>query len=79
MAAEQYTLFEAPAAGEYEIPQGVPVENCRSCGAAIVWGKTKTGAAVPLNTDRTRIIDGKRYALTHFATCPQGREWRRER
>lgn len=74
---EQMTLFEAPAAGEYEIPEGAAVETCRSCGAAIVWGKTDKGASIPINTDQVRVIEGRRYAKTHFATCPHGREWRR--
>lgn len=75
--AAQHTLFDMPAAGEYEVPAGAKPESCRSCGAAIVWGSTKTGSPIPLNTDKFRIIGGKTYAKTHFATCPHGREWRR--
>jgi hypothetical protein len=75
--ASQITMFDEPAAGEYEIPDGAKPERCRSCGAAIVWGQTRTGAAIPINVNQQRIIGGKAYGKTHFATCPHGREWRR--
>jgi hypothetical protein len=74
---QQYTLFEDPAAGEYEIAPGAKMERCRSCGAGIVWGTTKTGSAIPIDVAQQRIIAGKAYGRTHFATCPHGREWRR--
>jgi len=42
--------------------------TCRSCHAAIVWVKNqKTGKWSPMNRDGT----------SHFATCPQAKDWRR--
>jgi hypothetical protein len=73
----QHTLFDLPAAGEYEIAPGAKLEKCRSCGASIVWGSTKTGAPIPLDTNHVRIIGSTQYGTTHFATCPEAREWRR--
>lgn len=77
LMSEQQTFLEAPAPGWYEVPAGAAVERCRSCGTSIVWGSTAAGKAVPLNTDLITTIAGKRYGLTHFATCPHGRSWRR--
>lgn len=42
-------------------------DNCRSCGAVIFWDKhPKTGRPHPFNADGT----------SHFATCPNAKEWR---
>lgn len=74
---EQHSFIDGPAPGELEIPAGAEVVRCRSCGAAIVWGQTSKGAAVPVNVDQVRMVGGKGYGVTHFATCPEAREWRR--
>jgi hypothetical protein len=41
-------------------------ERRPGCGAPIWWVSTKTGAPTPLNGDGT----------SHFATCPNAREFR---
>ena len=58
--------------------------TCSSCGAAIVWGKTKAGKAVPLdaepiggllNEDTGEVM---RLRQTHFATCPHAKMHRKK-
>lgn len=44
-------------------------ERQPGCGAPIWWVRTKTGASTPLNSDGT----------SHFATCPNAREFRLNR
>lgn len=41
--------------------------RCASCGAEIRWQRTPAGHATPINPDGT----------THWATCPQARDWRK--
>lgn len=74
---EQMTFFDAPAPGEYEIPEGAARETCRSCNASITWGRTPNGNSIPLDLSHVRIIAGRRYAMTHFTTCPHSHQWRR--
>lgn len=66
--------------------------RCRSCGAPIIWVVTENGRRIPLDADSERrfvIRDsiqakGPRLALvrptyqTHFATCPQADQWRKD-
>lgn len=73
---QQLSFLEGPLPGEFRIPTGGKPTRCASCGAAIVWGTTSRGNPIPLDLNRVRAISGDRYALTHFATCPQGRDWR---
>lgn len=73
---EQMSFLEEAAPGEYPIPVGAEPQKCRSCGAAIAWGKTTAGNAVPLDLNHVRIIGGQRHAVTHFAYCPHGAHWR---
>jgi hypothetical protein len=75
---EQHTLFDEPQPGEFEIPAGAEVVKCRSCGASIVWGRTPKGASVPINVDQVRMVAGRGYGRTHFATCPDATGWRRQ-
>lgn len=72
----QRDLFGARV-GEYELPAVLtfPGSTCRSCGAAIVWGKTPASKAVPLSVAAIETRDGVRYALSHFADCPDAKKW----
>jgi hypothetical protein len=63
--------------GEYPIPPRARAEHCGSCGASITWAMTPGGRATPLDLGTVERRDGQRWALTHFARCPQSREWRR--
>lgn len=55
-----------------DVPQHVPIEQCRSCGAAIWWAKTKNGKSCPYD-----VIDGVATDTSHFSTCRDARQWTR--
>jgi hypothetical protein len=76
---EQSSFLDSVAPGEYAVKLGAEPQKCRSCGAAIAWGVTLTGKPVPLDLAHVRVIDGQRYAVTHFAYCPHGPHWRAKR
>ncbi len=64
---------------------------CRSCGARIVWAKTSTGKAIPVDADPVEhgniVLSsggvaevgpaGSGTHVSHFATCPERDEWRK--
>lgn len=79
MAAEQLDLFTGRRAGEYPIPPNAEPSHCRSCGAAIVWARTEGGRAIPLSLATVAERDGVRYALAHFADCPDAKDWSKKR
>lgn len=60
------------------------VRQCSSCGADIVWFRTKTGNRMPVDeattkpTDAEHQLDLNRHK-SHFATCPQADQHRRPR
>jgi hypothetical protein len=67
----------APAArpNEYVIPADATPTTCRSCGAGMVFIRTPAGKALPLSVATIQERDGVRYALPHFADCPNSKEW----
>lgn len=54
--------------------------TCRSCGAEIVFLRTRTGSRMPVDAETVEegeeLFDPKRHT-SHFATCPQAGEHRR--
>lgn len=75
----QLGLFDdMPQPGEYEIPADARPGACRSCDAAVAWITTPAGKAMPLSLKTARTIDGKRYALSHFADCVDAKKWSRK-
>jgi hypothetical protein len=63
---------------------------CRSCGAPVEWAETATGKRMPFNPPIVTvpvlvpvIIDGRVVedvdgaTVSHFATCPDAKDWRR--
>ncbi len=48
--------------------------QCRSCGSILIWTRTNTGKAMPVNArpDRTSGL-----FVSHFATCENADDWRR--
>lgn len=57
------------------------MSKCKSCGAAIVWGKAAAGKAIPLDpavlsvvTEAGEVVRGR---ISHFATCPDAAQHRR--
>ena len=61
--------------GEYELPDDATPTTCRSCGTAMVWVKTTNSRALPLSLATVEERDGRKYALSHFADCPDAKEW----
>jgi hypothetical protein len=62
--------------------------TCRSCGASITWFQLVTGKRHPFDGEpayvRTVAVDGRlvgeidtAVSTSHFATCPQAKDWRR--
>ena len=56
------------------------IAKCRSCGAAILWMKTKKGKNIPVNWD-AKFVDDIEFNLvaghrSHFETCPNAYEHR---
>lgn len=47
--------------------------RCRSCGAVVLWVETQGGKRMPVDypPDESSLVE------SHFATCPQAKEWRR--
>lgn len=74
MSQEQHSLLDTPAKGEYSL-EGTAPGKCKSCGAAIAWRSTPAGRPIPLDLAHVTIYQGQRYAVTHFAYCPQGKDW----
>lgn len=57
------------------------ISFCRSCAKEITWVRSAAGRPIPcdpkvltLVTDADDVVKGR---LTHFATCPQAKEWSR--
>ncbi len=61
----------------------VKVEHCRSCGAPIVWVKTKLGKHMPVEAEPSvefaqMIIEyDPTKHVSHFATCPNAAKHRK--
>lgn len=70
---------EMPARrGEYLIEGRADAGRCTSCGAAVLWIRTPKGARMPLSVATIRTDEsGRRWALTHFADCPNAAKHRR--
>jgi len=77
--ADEPAQPERPRPGEYPIPAGMLVEQCRSCAADIVWTRTARGRALPLSLATSRDVGSQRYATNHFADCPDGKGWSKKR
>lgn len=67
-----------------KLPKHYPVPpehevSCRSCGAAIVWGVTDAGKAVPLSVRRLRYnAENEPIAPSHFTDCPNAKQHSRK-
>lgn len=58
------------------------IVRCRSCRAQIIWFETAAGKKMPVDADTVEPADeelqiGKH--ISHFATCPESRKWRKPR
>ena len=54
---------------EFDIPASAIPTECRGCNALIYWIRTEKGKAMPVNPD----------GVSHFATCPDAKEFRRKK
>jgi len=62
--------------GELILPEHAFPTRCESCGAEIVWQRTRRGKLTPLSVATTEERWGVKYALPHWADCPQADQWR---
>jgi len=60
---------------EYMLPDSAYLTTCASCGAPMAFVRTPAGKAMPLSLATVETRDGVRYAISHFADCPNSREW----
>lgn len=69
-------ILDIPGQGTWIIPEGWTFRalaeagpgKCRSCGAHILWLiNERSGKPGPFNHD----------GVSHFATCPQAKAWRK--
>jgi len=64
-------------AGEYRVPIQAPPGECRSCHAPVLWATSEIGKAIPLSVSTIHTDEtGQRWALTHFADCPNAAQHR---
>lgn len=55
---------------------------CRSCGASIIWLKTRAGKKMPVDA---ASVDGLEHIfeygkhVSHFSTCPNAKQHRKPR
>lgn len=61
--------------GYFILPAGAQRARCRSCQAEIAYIITARGQRMPLDVAKSEERDGQTWALTHFATCPEGKAW----
>mgnify|MGYP002868905559 CR=1 FL=1 len=78
------TLFECSSCQRVHKTQGneaVRTTTCRGCGEKIVFMPTKTGKLIPVDADtfdNSILFDAKKHTA-HFATCPQAKEFRKDK
>ena len=56
------------------------IVRCRSCRGMIIWFETPAGKKMPVDADTVdpeddELLIGKH--ISHFATCPDSRKWRK--
>ena len=69
------------------MPSYVPdLRPCKLCGASIFFAKSLSGAPMPLDAQRRRVVvlneEGRAQRIelgyeSHFATCPQANRFRK--
>ena len=63
---------------DFEVPRFARRDRCRSCAAPVVFVPTAKGKPMPLDLNTIECRDGKEYAESHFAHCPQAIGWRKK-
>ena len=65
--------------GEYEVTAADTPDTCESCKAPIVWHKLGPGRFMPLSIKTIeQDAGGRRFALSHFADCPNAAQHRKK-
>jgi len=63
--------------------QNTGVGKCRSCAAAIVWMPTAKGKTMPVDAETVNrgdeMYDASKGHVSHFATCPNAKEHRKQK
>lgn len=58
------------------------VQNCKSCGAGIIWLRTLSGKSMPVDylsvSDGETVFDYSKHT-SHFATCKNADQHRRRK
>ncbi len=59
------------------------IVKCRSCGAKMIWMRTKAGNSMPVDWD-VKFIDDTEYSkpaghISHFSSCPHADRFRRKK
>lgn len=68
-----------PRRGEIEVTSADTHDVCKSCGAAILWHKFAAGHFIPLSiVTIEQDVSGRRFALSHFADCPNANQHRKQ-
>lgn len=60
----------------------IAVNTCRSCGAVIIWMRTEAGKSIPVDAESAKepaLLFNPKVHVSHFATCPQSKSWRKSR
>lgn len=66
--------------GEIEVTAADTPDSCESCKAPILWHKIGTGRFLPLSVQTIeQDAGGRRFAITHFADCPNAAQHRRKK
>lgn len=47
--------------------------KCAGCGASVSWYKTPKGASIPMDP----MANDESPAISHWATCPKAKQFRR--
>lgn len=66
----------------------VKMSACRTCGASILFMRTREGRTIPVNEDSVNdesvsvsedgiLIFNPKTMTSHFATCPDAQKWRK--
>lgn len=66
--------------GEIEVTADDTPDTCESCHAPILWHKLGPGRFIPLSVQTIeQDAGGRRFALSHFADCPNANQHRRKK
>ena len=80
--APELGLDDAPRAKGpwFRVDAGTGAERCRSCQAVVYWITTAAGRPMPVDCavagGRAPTATEPGEGVSHFATCPQAKQWK---